>query len=75
LLPYDHVVESAFDPYALVRSVWFQRREYKVHGDGQAPAAEEGVPETPGDDLATPSIPPDQPTASLQEGGQLDIDP
>jgi ABC-type transporter lipoprotein component MlaA len=23
------------DPYALVRNVWFQRRDHKVHGDAE----------------------------------------
>jgi ABC-type transporter lipoprotein component MlaA len=34
LLPFDHVVDTAYDPYALVRNVWFQKRDHKVHGDG-----------------------------------------
>lgn len=33
LLPFDKVIETAYDPYALVRNVWFQRRDHKVHGD------------------------------------------
>jgi phospholipid-binding lipoprotein MlaA len=33
LLSADQTLDSAFDPYALVRSVWFQRRDYKVHED------------------------------------------
>jgi phospholipid-binding lipoprotein MlaA len=37
LLSVDQTLENAFDPYVLVRSVWFQRREYKVHGDSQPP--------------------------------------
>jgi phospholipid-binding lipoprotein MlaA len=35
LLPFDHVIDSAYDPYALVRSFWLQKRDYKVHGDGK----------------------------------------
>jgi phospholipid-binding lipoprotein MlaA len=31
-LPTDSVLNSAFDPYAFVRSAWFQMRDYKVHG-------------------------------------------
>jgi phospholipid-binding lipoprotein MlaA len=34
LLPFDKVVDTAYDPYALVRNVWFQKRDHKVHGDG-----------------------------------------
>jgi len=30
-LPSDNVIDSAFDPYAFVRSAWFQLRAYKVH--------------------------------------------
>jgi phospholipid-binding lipoprotein MlaA len=30
-LPTDSVIDSAFDPYAFVRSAWFQLRDYKVH--------------------------------------------
>jgi phospholipid-binding lipoprotein MlaA len=33
LLPWDRAVDTAYDPYALVRNVWFQKREHKVHGD------------------------------------------
>jgi len=33
LLSFDATLDSAFDPYALVRSIWFQRRDYKVNED------------------------------------------
>lgn len=33
-LPSDNVVNSAFDPYAFVRSAWFQLRDYEIH-EGQ----------------------------------------
>jgi phospholipid-binding lipoprotein MlaA len=33
LLPLDETLDNAFDPYTLLRSVWFQRRDYKVRGD------------------------------------------
>jgi phospholipid-binding lipoprotein MlaA len=33
-LPSDSVIDSAYDPYAFVRSAWFQLRDYKVH-EGQ----------------------------------------
>jgi phospholipid-binding lipoprotein MlaA len=32
-LPSDSMVESAYDPYAFVRSAWLQMRHYEVHGD------------------------------------------
>jgi phospholipid-binding lipoprotein MlaA len=33
MLPLDRAIDSAYDPYALVRNIWFQRRDNKVHGD------------------------------------------
>jgi len=33
MLPFDRAIDTAYDPYALVRNVWFQRRDHKVHGD------------------------------------------
>ena len=33
LLSLDATLDSAFDPYALVRSAWFQRRDFKIYGD------------------------------------------
>jgi len=33
LLPFDKAIDTAFDPYAFVRNIWFQRRDHKVHGD------------------------------------------
>lgn len=32
-LPSDSMIESAYDPYAFVRSAWLQMRHYEVHGD------------------------------------------
>jgi phospholipid-binding lipoprotein MlaA len=37
LLPYDKALDTAYDPYAFVRNVWFQRRDNKVHGDEAKP--------------------------------------
>lgn len=34
LLPFDPVIDGAYDPYALVRSIWFQKREHKVFVEG-----------------------------------------
>jgi phospholipid-binding lipoprotein MlaA len=39
LLPYDHVIDSAYDPYAMVRNVWFQRRDHKVHEEAESKVA------------------------------------
>ena len=36
LLPFDKAVDTAYDPYAFVRNVWFQRRDHKVHEDAGA---------------------------------------
>ena len=33
LLPYDRLVDSAFDPYTFVRNAYLQNRDFKVHGD------------------------------------------
>jgi phospholipid-binding lipoprotein MlaA len=33
LLAFDHVLDDAYDPYGLLRSIWFQKRDHKVHGD------------------------------------------
>jgi phospholipid-binding lipoprotein MlaA len=33
LLPYDRLVDSAYDPYAFVRNAYLQNRDFKVHGD------------------------------------------
>jgi len=42
VLNLDPMIESAFDPYAFVRSAWLQRREYQIH-NGKIP--ETVVPE------------------------------
>jgi len=39
LLSLDQSIQRAFDPYALVRNAWLQRREYKVK-DGDVPDEE-----------------------------------
>lgn len=46
-LPSDAVVQSAFDPYAFVRSAWFQLRDYKVH-EGEKNYVPELPPLDPG---------------------------
>jgi len=39
ILPYDDVLASLNDPYAMVRGIWLQRRENKVHEDASASVA------------------------------------
>jgi phospholipid-binding lipoprotein MlaA len=34
LLPFDPVIDGAYDPYALVRNIWFQKRDHKVLVEG-----------------------------------------
>jgi phospholipid-binding lipoprotein MlaA len=46
-LPSDAVVQSAYDPYAFVRSAWFQLRDYKVH-EGEKNYVPELPPLDPG---------------------------
>jgi len=36
VLNMDPIIDSAFDPYAFVRSAWLQRREYQIH-NGKMP--------------------------------------
>ena len=36
VLDMDPLIDSAFDPYAFVRSAWLQRREYQIH-NGKVP--------------------------------------
>ncbi len=46
LLPLDRVLDTAYDPYTLSRSLWFQRRDYKVRSDtGDEPPAPNPVEE------------------------------
>ena len=33
LLDEDRIIERSYDPYAFIRSVWLQRRDYEIHGD------------------------------------------
>jgi phospholipid-binding lipoprotein MlaA len=53
VLDMDSLIDSAYDPYAFVRTAWLQRREYQVHG-GTAPdimlPEKDGEPKTPEDD-------------------------
>jgi len=39
LLPLDATLERAFDPYAVIRDAWLQRREYAIY-DGNPPPEE-----------------------------------
>jgi len=59
VLDMDSLIDSAYDPYAFVRTAWLQRREYQVHG-GTAPdimvPEEDGEPKAPEDDSG-PAVP------------------
>jgi len=45
-LPLDRAFDTAYDPYALLRNVWFQRRDYKVRGEsGTEPIVPDHVDE------------------------------
>ena len=37
LLPADRLIESAYDPYALERCLYLQRRDFRVNGSAEAP--------------------------------------
>lgn len=52
LLSIDPSIEAAYDPYAFVRDVWLQRREYQVR-DGEVPD------EPPLEELEDPELPDD----------------
>jgi len=54
LLDEDKLLDSAYDPYAFVRNVWLQRRDYLIHGDTSA--APEELP--PSDDDSGAAAPP-----------------
>ena len=54
LLDEDKLLDSAYDPYAFVRNVWLQRREFLIHGDTSA--APEVLP--PSDDDSGAAAPP-----------------
>jgi phospholipid-binding lipoprotein MlaA len=52
LLDQDKYIDQAFDPYAFIRNVWLQRREYQIHGD-QTP--EQMFPDDTGDAAGNPT--------------------
>lgn len=51
LLDEDKILDSSFDPYAFLRNVYLQRRDYQIHGD-QSP--EEQFPDSGDDTGDTP---------------------
>jgi phospholipid-binding lipoprotein MlaA len=53
LLDEDKILDRSYDPYAFIRNVWLQRRDYQIHGD-QPP--EEQFPD-PGDDSVETPLP------------------
>jgi len=52
VLDLDQMIDSAFDPYAFVRTAWLQRREYQIH-NGNVPESrvpgDEGERKPPGE--------------------------
>ncbi|MGA2564146.1 MAG: VacJ family lipoprotein [Steroidobacteraceae bacterium] len=54
LLDEDKLLENTFDPYAFLRNVWLQRRDYLIHGDTSA-SPEEPLP--PDDDTGGAAAP------------------
>ena len=64
LLSIDPSIDAAYDPYAFVRNVWLQRREYQVR-DGAVPD------DPPPEELEDPELledPADQPAPEVVAG-------
>ena len=68
LLSIDPSIEAAYDPYAFVRDVWLQRREYQVR-DGEV--ADDPPPEE-FEDPELPEDPEDQPAPDAVAGSSSD---
>lgn len=68
LLSIDPSIEAAYDPYAFVRNVWLQRREYQVR-DGEV--ADDPPPEE-FEDPELPEDPEDQPAPDAVAGSSSD---
>ena len=64
LLSIDPSIEAAYDPYAFVRNVWLQRREYQVR-DGEVP---DDPPPEEFEDPELPEDPEDQPAPDAVAG-------
>jgi phospholipid-binding lipoprotein MlaA len=60
LLDTDAVIDQAYDPYALVRNAWLQRREYQVRDGDVAPGGDEDAP-PPDEELPPDSAAPATP--------------
>jgi len=54
LLDQDKYIDQSFDPYAFIRNVWLQRREYQIHGD-QTQTPEEMFPDDASDAAGNPT--------------------
>jgi phospholipid-binding lipoprotein MlaA len=58
LLDTDHVIDSAYDPYAFVRNAWLKRREFLILDGNVPPDPNELLEELPPDEPApTPQAP------------------
>ncbi len=63
LLDADKMLDSAYDPYALMRSAYLQRRDYLIHGNQSSGApAMPDIPEDPEPDAAGASAAPVAPS-------------
>jgi phospholipid-binding lipoprotein MlaA len=71
LLPADAALDSAYDPYAFMRNVYLQHRDFKVNGGQSSQQQDEQEQklfdeasqdtDTPAKPAAAPPSPPDQP--------------
>jgi phospholipid-binding lipoprotein MlaA len=57
LLDEDKYIDQSFDPYAFIRNVWLQRREYQIHGD-ETQTPEQMFPDDTGDAAGNPPATP-----------------
>jgi phospholipid-binding lipoprotein MlaA len=67
LLDADRLLDSAYDPYAFLRSAYLQRRDYLINGGAVTP--EEEFPDSDTDTGTTPPVAPgESPAAAMPPG-------
>lgn len=71
LLEIEKPLESAYDPYTLLRSVYLQRREYQVH-DGNVPEEPEEEPLPEPESIDAPTTPSGAPGSGPPPSGAPD---
>lgn len=64
LLDTDRMLDNAFDPYAILRSAYLQRRDYLLHGANESPADEFPDADTSGSGSAAAPASAPPPTAA-----------